>query len=103
MYTVKVSDVGTIVFRSQQVRLPATFNKVTSKELKLMDVICRAQNIRYEIMEKESERLGAVVDKIVENDLDDVEYDIEDTNTQIEDLFEGDDSLANLLNLLEEE
>lgn len=98
MYTVKIPDHGNIVFRGKQVRLPATFNKVSEKDLKLLKVMCHSLNIKYEILEAESERLSKVLEKAKSaNVILDPTREIEETNTKIEDLFEGDDTLGDLL------
>jgi hypothetical protein len=103
MYTVKVKGPGTIVFRGQQARLPATFTKVPQKELKLLKILCKSANVEYEILEQESERIASVAEKarIAEVNLGDI--DIDDTDTKIEDLFESDDTLGNLLKSIEKE
>ncbi len=98
MYTVKVSGTGAIFFQERDVRLPATFKKITDKKLKLLKALCRAHNLTYEILEEESERLASVVGKIHEDvELPNIDAAIDGTETSIEDLFEGDDTLGNLL------
>ena len=103
MYTVKVKGPGTIVFRGKQARLPATFTKVPAKELKALIILCQSVDSKYEILEQESERLASVSEKakIAEINFDDI--DIDDTDTKIEDLFESDDTLGNLLKSIEKE
>ena len=104
MYTVKIFGPGTIVFRQRDVRVPATFNKVSAKELKFLKVLCRAQNHTYEILEAETERLSRVAEKVHDDDdgFIDVDKAIEETETNIEDLFEGDDTLGQLIDDLNE-
>ncbi len=98
MYTVKISGPGTITFKGRTARLPATFNKISEKDLKLLKVMCLAQNFEYEVMEEESERLTRVAEKakaedIMSNDPDLIEA------TEVEVLFESDDTLGDLLKL----
>jgi protein gp37 len=102
-YTVKVEGPGTLAFRGKQARLPATFNRVTAKDLKILKVMCQSINVNYEILEKESERLAAVAKKAqsVDNVIDVSE--IEETETKIEDLFDSDDSLGDILKNLEKD
>jgi len=104
MYTVKITNSGTITFRGSPTRLPATFNKVCSQELKLIKVICRANNFIYEILEKESERLAFVAEKVrrTEYILDSDEA-IEGTEVEVEELFESDNTLGDLLKNLDKE
>ena len=102
-YTVKVEGPGTLAFREKIARLPATFNRVTAKDLKILKVMCQSINVKYEILEKESERLAAVAKKAqsVDNNID--ISDIEETDIQIEDLFDSDDSLGDMLKNLEKD
>jgi len=102
-YTVKVEGPGTLAFREKVVRLPATFNRVTTKDLKILKVMCQSINVKYEILEKESERLATVAKKaqIVDDNIE--PFDIEQTETQIEDLFESDDTLGDILKNIEKE
>lgn len=98
MYTVKVSGPGTIVFRQRSIRVPATFNKVSVRELKLLKVMCQAHNLTYEILEAESERLAKVAEKIKNiEEIADVDAAIEGTETTVEELFESDDTLEKLI------
>lgn len=102
-YTVKVEGPGTLAFREKIARLPATFNRVTIKDLKLLKVMCKSINVKFEILEKESERLASVAKKAQSvDDVIDIS-DIDQTETQIEDLFESDDSLGDMLKNLEKE
>lgn len=102
-YTVKVEGPGTLAFREKIARLPAIFNRVTAKDLKLLKAMCRSINVKYEILEKESERLASIAKKaqIVADDIE--PFDIDQTETQIEDLFESDDALGDMLKNLEKE
>jgi hypothetical protein len=103
MYTVKVSNFGTIAFRGKHVRLPATFNKVSEKELKLLKVICRSMSLQYEILEAESERIFRVAEKARADSQADYTEEIENTETKIEDLFDSDDTLGSLLKNVEKD
>lgn len=105
MYTVKVTGHGTITFRNRATRLPATFNKVSSKDMKLLKVMCKSANVDMEIMEKESERLASVVQKLEEDQSLKItaEHEIENTETKIEDLFDDEDTLGSLMKNLEKE
>ena len=102
-YTVKVEGPGTLAFREKIARLPATFKRVTAKDLKILKVMCQSINVKYEILETESERLAAVAKKAqsVDNNID--ISDIEETDIQIEDLFDSDDSLGDMLKNLEKD
>ena len=68
-----------------------------------MKAMCRSINVKYEILEKESERLASIAKKaqIVADDIE--PFDIDQTETQIEDLFESDDALGDMLKNLEKE
>ena len=101
MYTVKVTGPGTITFKGRAVRVPAVFNKVSERDLKILKVMCKAHNFEYEILEAESERLARVAEKVKADsgDVADVDAVIEGTETKVEDLFESDDTLGDLLNM----
>jgi hypothetical protein len=105
MYTVKITGHGTIMFRNRAIRLPATFNKVSSKDITFLEVMCRAANVEMEIMEKESKRLASVVQKLEENQIPNIDSDLEidGTETKIEELFDSDDTLGSLMKKLEKE
>jgi hypothetical protein len=104
MYTVKISTPGAIVFRGKDVRTPAVFPKVTTKELKFMKIVCLSQNLEYEILEAETERLAQVAQKITEDqEFVDLDEAIDNTDTTVEDLFESDDTLGDLIENLGKE
>jgi hypothetical protein len=104
MYTVKISTSGAVIFRGKDVRTPAIFPKVTTKELKFLKILCLSQNLEYEILESESERLSQVAEKIHEGEeILDIETSIDNTDTTVEDLFESDDTLGDLLGNLGKE
>jgi len=101
-HTVKVEGPGTLVFRSKIARLPAIFNKVSDKDLKILKSMCRSIDVQYEILEKESERLAAIAKKA--KTVEEVEsFDIDQTETKIEDLFDSEDSLGDILKNIEKE
>jgi len=103
MYTVKIGGIGMILFRGKEVRVPAEFKKVSDKEIKYLKVVARRLNTTMEIMEKESERLASVAEKLSESDAQLGDIEIDETETKIEDLFESDDSLGTLLNNLKKD
>jgi hypothetical protein len=103
MYTVKIKGPGTIVFRGKQARLPATFHKVPLKELKALKLACLSTNSDYEILEEEGDRIASVAEKAKTAEINIDEIDIDDTDTKIEDLFDSDDTLGNLLKSIEKE
>lgn len=103
MYTVKVKGPGTIVFRGKQARLPATFTRVPPKELKTLKILCNSVHSEYEILEQESERIASVAKKAKTSEVSLEDIDIDDTDTKIEDLFDSDDTLGNLLKSIEKE
>lgn len=98
MYTVKITGPGTITFRQRPVRVPATFKKVSVKELKILKVMCKAHNLTYEVLEEESERLARVAEKIRhDEEVIDVDSAIDGTETTVEELFESADTLEKLM------
>lgn len=98
MYTIKMTGAGAIFFRGRDTRLPAIFKKVSKKELERVKVICHANGFSFEIMEEESERLKAVVEKAKEEvPVEDMQDFLENSVTKIEDLFEEDDTLGKLI------
>jgi hypothetical protein len=104
MYTVKISTPGVVVFRGKDVRTPAVFSKVTIKELKFIKVLCLSRNLTYEILEEESERLSQVAQKITDDqEILDFDEAIDNTDTTVEDLFESDDTLGDLIENLGKE
>jgi hypothetical protein len=105
LYTVKITGHGTIAFRNRATRLPATFNKVSLKDIKLLEVMCISANVNMEIVEKESEILSSVVKKLEEDQVLNIDSDleIEGTETKIEELFDSGDTLGSLMKNLEKE
>jgi len=104
MYTVKITGTGTIVYKGRVSRLPATFPKIPKKELITLKTMCRSLGAEMEILEAEGERLVNVVQKIKDNEnlSTDVSV-IEETETKIEELFDSDDALGNLLDKLKKD
>lgn len=103
MYTVKLTDRGKILnFKGKQIRLPTTLSRLSEKDLKLLKVMCKAQAITYEILEQESERLATVIAKAKEAPVkpSDVNDDVE---IIVEDLFESEDTMGELLKHLNKE
>lgn len=103
MYTVKIKGPGTIAFRGKQARLPATFHRVPLKELKALKLMCLSIHSEYEILEEESDMLASVAKKAKTAEVDLGDIDIDDTDIKIEDLFDSDDTLGNLLKTIEKE
>lgn len=102
MYTVKVSGPGTITFRNRTVRTPATFSKISKRELRLLKVMCTSKNLNCEVLEAESERLAKVVEKVkIEEEVEVDETGLSDPNVEV--LFESEDTLGYLLNNSERE
>jgi hypothetical protein len=104
MYTVKINGVGNIVYKSRETRLPATFKKVPKDDLTMLKVMCKSLNATMEVLEEESDRLASVVQK-VQNDEVTISDDlgIEETETSIEELFDSDDALGNIIDQLRKE
>ena len=105
MYTVKITGSGVMTYRNSTTRLPATFRKVPKKDLKYFETVCRSRNNKMEILEKESERLSSVIEKLhdPENENLDLDSEIDGTETKIEDLFDSEDALGSLINNIEKE
>ena len=119
MYNVKVSEKGkTIIFRNRDVRTPAVFQNVTEKELKLLEVMLRAVDVEFELIEIDNRHLKKVAQKLNKNGMlnykvvDGVvkycfkEVDMEETKVEevdLDDLFEGDNTMGKLLKNIEKE
>lgn len=105
MYTVKITGTGMIAYRNRSVRLPSTFKKVPKKDLKFLKVMCRSANVQMEILEEESERLASVVEKMKKPETQNIDpnFEIEGTETKIEDLFDSEDALGSLLKNIKKE
>ena len=102
-YTIKMGGPGMIVFKEKQIRLPATLHKVNKKSIKFLEAMARANSVTFEIVEAESERLASVVKKMqADDDIELDEISIDETETSIEDLFDGDDTLGDMLQKLDE-
>lgn len=97
-FTVKLLDRGkTLDFKGQQIRLPATIDKLSKKDLTLLKVMCTAQGVTYEILEQESERLVSMIEKAREPTNEVPEPMEEDGEIIVENLFESEDTMAELL------
>lgn len=101
-YTIKMGGPGTIVYKANQIRLPATIHKATDRDVKTLRVMAQANNVTFEVLEQESERLAAVAEKLHDGKVDLEDFDIDKTETDIEELFEGEDTLGDMLKKLEE-
>lgn len=101
-YTIKMGGPGTIVYKANQIRLPATIHKATEKDIKILKVMAKSNGVTFEVLEQESERLATVAAKLHDekNEVDD--FDIDETETDIEELFEGEDTLGDMLKKLDE-
>jgi hypothetical protein len=101
MYTVKINGVGNIVYKTRSTRLPATFKKVPEADLTMLKVMCISLNATMEISGLESDRLTSVAQKVQADKVIIVDgFEIEETETKIEELFESDDTLGNILDQL---
>jgi len=100
MYTVKINGVGNIVYKTRSTRLPATFKKVSEANLTMLKVMCTSLNATMEISGAESDKLTSVVQKVQADKVIDDGFEIEETETKIEELFESDDTLGNILDQL---
>lgn len=104
MYTIKIEGTGTITFRNKPVRVPVILKRVSDKELKFIQVICRAQSLCYEILEAESNNLARVAKKLHDDIvIKDIDGEIEKTEPKIEELFEGNNTLDKLLDVVGKE
>jgi hypothetical protein len=119
MYTVKVPAKGKkVVFRAKEVRTPAVFHNVTEKELKLLEVMLRAVDTEFELIEVNSKHLQKLAQKLNKNGIMNyqvqdgvVKYcfkdvDLEETKVEeveIDDLFDSDDTMGKLLKNLDKE
>jgi len=104
MYTVKIKGTGSLIFGGRSIRVPATLKKISDKQLKLIKVMCRAHSLEFEILEEESDRLARVTEKLHDDSLiENIDEEIENSETIIEDLFESDDTLGKLLGEMRKE
>lgn len=105
MNTIKILGPGMIIYRRKQIRLPATIHKVPDRDIKLLKSLTKAIDVKMEFVEEETERLTSMVNKIKNEEVFNTNSieEIEKTEINIEDLFDGNDSLGNLLKNIDKE